>query len=179
MAHFGNRERLRRETRWLAAYTFLSEGWWTLIRPSSSHLTSASSSFTCRTVPNSPVGIPKSPKPSTRSPGLKSRPALAGSTSAGFLARSESGGAPRCDNGGCAALRSLGVGLLLLRYISTLLSDSPNLSFASTVQPLDTEWACKDCLADPNCSVPILESECPATTRCWNLYMRSTLPAGI
>jgi hypothetical protein len=46
-----------------AGYTFLSEGWWSLLRPSSSHLTIASSSFACSTVPNSPVGFPKLPKP--------------------------------------------------------------------------------------------------------------------
>ena len=154
MAHFATGKGCASRTRRLAAYTFLSDGWWTLIRPSSSHLTSASSSFTCRTVPNSPVGIPKSPKPSTRSPGLKSRPAPAGSTSAGFLARSESGGAPRCDNGGWASSTQSGCRLIALAiHIHALLSESPNLSFASTVQPLDTEWAWRECLADPNCSV--------------------------
>jgi hypothetical protein len=44
--------------------------------------------------------------------GTQSGPVPEGSTSGGFFARSESGGAPRCDNGGWGALRSLGVGLL-------------------------------------------------------------------
>jgi hypothetical protein len=44
-------------------YTFLSDGWCCRVRPSSSHFTSASSSFVFSTVPNSPVGLPKSAKP--------------------------------------------------------------------------------------------------------------------
>src|SRR5579872_5294383 len=119
VAHFGNREMAAHQDEMACCLPLLKPRLVNSYRPSSSHLTRASSSLTCRTVPNSPVGIPKSPKPSTRSPGLKSRPGLEGSTSGGFLARSESGGAPRCDNGGWGALRSLGVGLLLLRYIST------------------------------------------------------------
>jgi hypothetical protein len=50
--------------------TFLSHGWWSLVRPSSSHSTTASSSFVRATVPNSSVGFPKFSKPSTRFPGL-------------------------------------------------------------------------------------------------------------
>src|ERR1035441_4845769 len=52
---------------------FLRDGWWILIRPSSSHLTTASSSLARSTVPNSPFGFPKLPRPSTRSPGGSSR----------------------------------------------------------------------------------------------------------
>src|ERR1019366_5349344 len=70
------------------------------MRPSSSHLTTASSSLACSTVPNSPVGFPKLPNPSTRSPGLSSWSVAGGSASGGFLARSESGVAPGCDRGG-------------------------------------------------------------------------------
>src|ERR1700728_295292 len=80
-------------------YTFLSDGWWSLMRPSSSHLTTASSSLACSTVPNSPVGLPKLPKPSTRSPGFSSWPDADGSESVGFLARSESGVAPAYARG--------------------------------------------------------------------------------
>src|SRR5580658_7866159 len=83
------------------------------MRPSSSHLTTASSSFARSTVPTSPVGIPKLPKPSTLSPGLSSSPTPDGSVSGGLLARSESGVAPRYDRGGWGALRSVGVGLLI------------------------------------------------------------------
>ena len=60
-----------------------------------------------------PVGVPKLPKPSTRSPGVDSRPVAGGSESGGLLARSESGVAPRCDRGGWGTLRSLGVSLLV------------------------------------------------------------------
>jgi hypothetical protein len=93
--------------------TFLSQGWRSLIRPSSSHFTSASSSFVCSTVPNSPVGFPKLAKPSTRSPGFSSESGAEGWTSGGLLARSASAGAPACDRGGCGALRSFGVSLLI------------------------------------------------------------------
>src|ERR1700693_2750678 len=75
-------------------YTFLSDGWWSLILPSSSHLTIASASFACSTIPNSPVGLPKLPKPSTRSPGFSSCLVAEGWESGGLLARSESGVAP-------------------------------------------------------------------------------------
>src|ERR1700730_10448180 len=101
----------------VAGYTFLSHGWWSLIRPSSSHLTTASSSLVCSTVPNSPVGFPKLPKPSTRSPGVSSWSVAEGSASGGLLARSESGVAPRCDRGGWGALRSLGSGLSVIWVI--------------------------------------------------------------
>src|ERR1700690_22420 len=84
----------------VASYTFLSDGWWSLLRPSSSHLTIASSSLACSTVPNSPVGFPKSPKPSTRSPGVNSWPLAEGSERGGLLARSESGIARACERGG-------------------------------------------------------------------------------
>src|SRR6202167_6642548 len=93
--------------------TFLSHGWCSLVRPSSSHFTSASSSLVCSTVPNSPVGFPKLAKPSTRSPGFSSESGAEGWTSGGLLARSASAGAPACDNGGCGALRSFGVSLLI------------------------------------------------------------------
>ena len=130
------------------------------MRPSSSHLTRASSSLTCRTVPNSPVGIPKSPRPSTRSPGLKSRPGPEGSTSGGFFARSESGGAPRCNNGGWGALRSLGVGLLLLRGVSThfFLRAQICSSLDSSATRLQNGRG-ESGLADPNCSVLIIDTD--------------------
>src|ERR1700730_9582391 len=96
--------------------TFLSQGWRSLTRPSSSHFTSASSSFVCSTVPNSPVGCPKLPNPSTRSPGFSSESGAEGWTSDGLLARSASAGAPACDRGGCGALRSFG-GSLFIRLI--------------------------------------------------------------
>jgi hypothetical protein len=51
---------------------FFSQGWRSLVPPSSSHSTSASSSLLGSTVPKSPVGFPKSAKPSARSPGLSS-----------------------------------------------------------------------------------------------------------
>ena len=78
----------------------MSDGWWSLTRPSSSHLTTASSSLARSTVPNSPFGFPKLPKPSTRSPGLSSWLMAEGLESGGLLARSESGTAPACDKGG-------------------------------------------------------------------------------
>src|SRR5579872_1823618 len=80
--------------------TFLSDGWWSLVRPSSSYLTTASSSLVRSTVPISPVGFPKLPKASTRSPGLSSSLLADGSASGGFLARSTSGVAPWYDKGG-------------------------------------------------------------------------------
>src|ERR1700684_3657135 len=103
----------RRDPALLQGYVFLRVGWWRLVRPSSSHLTTASSSLARSTVPNSPFGFPKLPKPSTRSPGLNSGPVAEASESGGLLARSESGIAPECDRGGCEALRSVGVGLLV------------------------------------------------------------------
>src|ERR1700689_5207075 len=63
--------------------------------------------------PTSPVGIPKLPKPSTRSPGLSSSPVANGSASGGLLARSESGVAPRYDRGGSGDLRGVGIGFLI------------------------------------------------------------------
>jgi hypothetical protein len=42
---------------------FFSQGWRSLVPPSSSHSTSASSSLLGSTVPKSPVGFPKSAKP--------------------------------------------------------------------------------------------------------------------
>ena len=95
----------------------MSDGWWSLIRPLSSHLTTASSSLACSTVPNSPVGFPKSPKPSTRSPGFSSWSVAGGSASGGLWARSESAVAPGYDRGGCGALCSLGIGLLVRSVI--------------------------------------------------------------
>jgi hypothetical protein len=65
------------------------------------------------TVPISPVGFPKLPKPSTRSPGVNSWPVAGASESGGLLARSESGIAPAYDRGGWEALRSLAIGLLV------------------------------------------------------------------
>jgi hypothetical protein len=88
------------------------------MRPSSPHLTTASSSLARSTVPNSPIGFPKLPKPSTRSPGVNFSPVAEGSESGGLLARSESGIAPACDKGGWGELRSLGTGLLVLWLIS-------------------------------------------------------------
>src|SRR6202161_3713717 len=101
----------RRDPALLQGYVFLRDGWWRLVRPSSSHLTTASSSLARSTVPNSPFGFPKTPKPSTRSPGLSSGPVAEASESGGLLARSESGTAPAWDSGGWGALRSLGVAL--------------------------------------------------------------------
>jgi len=106
-----------RSVSFVAGYTFLSDGWWSLTRPSSSHLTIASSSFACSTVPNAPVGFPKLPKPSPRSPGFNSWSVVAASASGGFLARSESGTAPACARGGWGALRNLGIGLLVIWLI--------------------------------------------------------------
>jgi hypothetical protein len=60
-------------------------------------------------VPNSPVGVPKLPRCSTRSPGFSPDSGGNGWTSEGFLARSESWVAPGCDSGGCGAVRSLGI----------------------------------------------------------------------
>src|ERR1039458_10014176 len=103
---------------------FLSDGWWSLMRPSSSHLTTASSSLARSNVPNSPFGFPKLPRPSTRSPGVSSWSVADGSESGGLLARSESGIAPACDRGGWGALRSLGAGLFVLWLISCFLPRS-------------------------------------------------------
>ena len=87
------------------------------MRPASSHWTTASSSLACSTVPNSPVGFPKLPKPSTRSPGFRSWSFAGGSARRGFLARSESAAAPGYDSGGCGALCSLGIGLFVIWVI--------------------------------------------------------------
>jgi hypothetical protein len=73
------------------------------------------------TVPNSSVGFPKLPNPSTRSPGVNSGWGPDGRSSGGFFARSESGTAPAYDKGGCGALRSLGIRLLW--SISFLMAD--------------------------------------------------------
>jgi hypothetical protein len=62
------------------------------------------SSLNCSTVPISPVGFPKLPKPSTRPPGLSSWPVAEGSESGGLLARSESGIAPARERGGWGVL---------------------------------------------------------------------------
>src|ERR1700681_4262831 len=87
------------------------------MRPSSSHLTIASSSLACSTMPNSPVGFPKLPKPSTRSPGFSSWSVAEGSESDGFLARSESAVAPGYDRGGWGVLGILGIGFFVMRVI--------------------------------------------------------------
>jgi hypothetical protein len=65
------------------------------------------------TVPNSPVGFPKSAKPITRSPGFSSVSGAEDWTSGGLLARSTSAVAPECDKGGCEALRSFGISFLV------------------------------------------------------------------
>ncbi len=101
----------------LFGHTFLSHGWWSLMRPASSHLTIASSSLVCSTVPNSPVGFPKLPNPSTRSPGFRFWSFAGGSARRGFLARSQSEAAPGYDSGGCGAFRSLDIGLSVIWVI--------------------------------------------------------------
>ena len=53
--------RIRAATLWVP--TFLSHGWWSPIRPSSSQLTITSSSFAGSTVLYPPVGFPKCPNP--------------------------------------------------------------------------------------------------------------------
>src|SRR6202161_2878976 len=127
----------RRDPALLQGYVFLRVGWWRLVRPSSSHLTTASSSLARSTVPNSPLGFPKLPKPSTRSPGVSSWPVAAGSESGGLLARSESGIAPACDRGGWGALRRLGVSLLV-RWIIAFFSNAAGGShFPTTLHRLD------------------------------------------
>jgi len=129
--------------------TFFSQGWCSLIRRSSSHFTSASSSLVCSTVPNSPVGFPKSAKPSTRSPGFSSESGAEGWTSGGLLARSESAGAPACERGGCGALRSLGVSLLIRLILHCPRSlPSPVHLLVKYEDRLGTYGS-----ADPNCSV--------------------------
>jgi hypothetical protein len=89
--------RIRAATLWV--HTFLSHGWWSPIRPSSSHLTITSSSFAGSTVLYSPVGFPKLPRPSTRSPGCSSLSVAESSASGGFRARPESADAPGYDKG--------------------------------------------------------------------------------
>ncbi len=117
----------RRYASYGTALTFLSHGWCIRIRPSLSHLTTASSSFVRSTVPNSPVGLPKFPRPSTRSPGFRGSPVAEGSASGGLLARSESGTAPRCDSGGWGALRSFRTG----RFVASVIFDCFLCFFAS------------------------------------------------
>jgi hypothetical protein len=78
---------------------------------------SASFRNRCSPSPECPVGFPKLPKPSTRSPGFSSWSVAEGSASGGLLARSESGAEPGYDRGGWGALRSLGIGLFLIRVI--------------------------------------------------------------
>ena len=114
---YGLVSELPRSVSLVAGYTFLSDGRWSLTRPSSSHLTIASSSLVCSTVPNAPVGFPKLPKPSTRSPGFNTWSVVAASASGGFLARSESGAAPAYARGGWGALRNFGIGLLVIWLI--------------------------------------------------------------
>lgn len=119
--HPGNQMKASRRVRIgrpYAAKIFFSDGWWSLTRPLSSHLTTASSSLARSTVPNTPFGFPKSPKPSTRSPGISSWLVAGGSESGGLLARCESGIAPACDRGGSGALRSLGIGFLMPWFIA-------------------------------------------------------------
>jgi hypothetical protein len=137
-----------------AGLDLVERRWWTLTRPSSSHLTTASSSLACLTVPNSPVGFPKLPRPSTRSPGINSWSVAAGSESGGLLARSESGIAPACDKGGWGALRSLGVGLLVRRVIAVFpcgrrIALSHDCSSARSIQ----DRPGRNGSADPNCTV--------------------------
>src|SRR5216684_3228717 len=118
------------------------------MRPSRSHLTTASCSLVRSTVPNSPFGFPKLPKPSTRSPGLSSWPVAEGSESGGLLARSESGIAPACDRGGWGALRSLGIGLWVARVIVFLFPTRPE-DYALPqlfIGPIDTALAWKQWL---------------------------------
>ena len=88
-------------------------------------------------VPNSPVGFPKVPKPSTRSPGVNSWPVAEGSGSSGLWARSESGIAPACDRGGWGALRSLSIGLLVLWLIQVSFREARAVPFATTGHPHD------------------------------------------
>src|SRR5664279_6075700 len=92
------------------------------MRPSPSHLTTASSSLARSTIPNSPVGTPKLHKPSTRSRGVNAGPVAEGSARGGVLERSESGVAPRCDRGGWGVLRSVGVALFVIWVIVDFLS---------------------------------------------------------
>src|SRR6202163_1239492 len=125
------------------------------MRPSSSHLTTASSSLARSTVPNSPVGFPKLPKPSTRSPGISSWSLAAGSASGGLLARSESAVAPGRDRGGWGALRSLGIGLLIiasyLQFLSRLAEQRPSLRLF--ISSMDKHRLGKNGSAGRNCTV--------------------------
>src|ERR1700684_4382467 len=127
----------RRDPALLQGYVFLRVGWWRLVRPSSSHLTTASSSLARSTVPISPVGFPKFPKPSTRSPGSSSWLVARVSPSGGFLARSESGIAPGCDRGGWGALRSLGISFLAPWIISLPLPRGQWIALRTIVHRLD------------------------------------------
>jgi hypothetical protein len=121
----------------VASYTFLSDGWWSLLRPSSSRLTIASSALDCSTVPNSPVGVPKLPKPSTRSSGVNSWSVAEGSASDGLLARSASGVAPGC-NGRLGSFTQFGCHLIgNVSHIRSSLSESAGPS-ATFHLPMDT-----------------------------------------
>ena len=57
--------------------------------------------------------------------------------SRGFLARSESGAAPRCDRGGWGALCSVGIGLLAPWVIVFCFLRARASRFATTVHRLD------------------------------------------
>jgi hypothetical protein len=116
---------------------------------SSSHLTSASSSFVLTTVPNPPVGFPKSPRPMTRSPGFSSESGAGGWSSGGRLARSASAVAPAYDRGGCGDLRSFRVSLLITAHLPL-----PQwLCFACSSSLFVKHALGKDGSADPNCTV--------------------------
>jgi hypothetical protein len=59
--------------------------------------------------------------------------------SRGFLARSESGAAPRCDRGGCGALRSLGIAFLVIWVtFHCFFPRGRNGALPATVHLLDT-----------------------------------------
>jgi hypothetical protein len=108
------------------------------------------------TVPNSPVGFPKLPKSSTRSPGVSSWSVAEDSESGGLLARPESGVAPGRDCCGCGALRSLGIGLLIIRSYSIVsFQESRAAPFAATADLLDRYSIDigKHGSADPHCTV--------------------------
>jgi hypothetical protein len=115
----------------VAGYTFLSDGWCSLIRPSSSDLTTASSSLACSTVPNSPVGFPKLRKPSTRSPEFSSWSVAEGSASGGFLARSESGVAPGYGRGGWGSFVQFGYPGQRARVVRELCPDAAGQTAAA------------------------------------------------
>jgi hypothetical protein len=121
------------------------------MRPLSSHLTTASCSLSCSTVPNSPVGFPKLPKPSTRSPGVNSLPAAQGSERCGLLARSASGIARACDRGGWGG--QLGIGSLVPCVISILCHEAGAVFFATLSSPQSIQHSLsKNGSAGPNCT---------------------------